>query len=147
LDVSLLLAGAHRRLTLSDFVVLPPFGPFRFGGPAAVEGKVERVERSLLLSGRISVVYEAECDRCLDTARGALEVEIEEEFPIAGGNGDPHAESSVLHGRDLDVADLVRQLVDAALPITVRCAENCRGLCPACGRNRNREPCTCVSEN
>jgi N utilization substance protein B len=32
------------------------------------------------------------------------------------------------------------------LPLKVVCSEGCRGICPACGKNRNLEACSCVAE-
>jgi uncharacterized protein len=27
------------------------------------------------------------------------------------------------------------------------CKPDCKGLCPRCGANRNRQPCTCVGDD
>jgi hypothetical protein len=50
---------------------------------------------------------------------------------------DPFGDNNVLAGTDLDVGDLVRQLVTAALPFGVVCSDECRGLCAACGQSKN----------
>ena len=31
-----------------------------------------------------------------------------------------------------------------AAPLKALCEEGCKGLCPVCGRNRNRETCECA---
>jgi uncharacterized protein len=49
----------------------------------------------------------------------------------------------VLTGERLDLADLVRQLATTALPMGALCSEECQGLCPQCGLNRNEGGCTC----
>ena len=30
------------------------------------------------------------------------------------------------------------------LPLAPLCSEDCQGLCPVCGANRNTEPCDCA---
>jgi uncharacterized protein len=32
------------------------------------------------------------------------------------------------------------------IPMRILCKEDCRGLCPKCGRNRNTNSCDCVEE-
>jgi uncharacterized protein len=32
-----------------------------------------------------------------------------------------------------------------SVPMVILCADDCRGLCPVCGANRNRDACRCQS--
>jgi uncharacterized protein len=43
----------------------------------------------------------------------------------------------------VDLGELMREQFFLALPMKPLCQEDCRGLCPVCGINRNRETCTC----
>jgi len=43
----------------------------------------------------------------------------------------------------LDVTDDVRQEVLLSYPLLVICKKECRGLCPACGKNLNEGSCSC----
>jgi uncharacterized protein len=45
----------------------------------------------------------------------------------------------------INLAELVREQCYLALPMKPLCREDCRGLCPVCGVNRNRETCACVT--
>ena len=38
---------------------------------------------------------------------------------------------------------IVREYIILAVPITVYCNEDCRGLCPLCGADRNQGECSC----
>jgi uncharacterized protein len=44
----------------------------------------------------------------------------------------------------LDLAPLVRDACILELPLAPLCSEDCRGLCPECGVNRNIEQCACA---
>lgn len=44
---------------------------------------------------------------------------------------------------DLDEADLVREQFELAAPMRPLCKGDCKGLCPTCGKNWNKGPCTC----
>ena len=46
----------------------------------------------------------------------------------------------------LDVSDAVRQYEETGVPISPICREACAGLCPVCGKNRNRDACDCAPE-
>ena len=46
----------------------------------------------------------------------------------------------------VDLSEIVREQFYLALPMKPLCREDCKGLCPVCGKNRNREACTCQSE-
>jgi uncharacterized protein len=47
---------------------------------------------------------------------------------------------------EMDMDHLVREQLYLALPIKFLCHETCRGLCPVCGTNLNREACMCEGE-
>jgi uncharacterized protein len=46
----------------------------------------------------------------------------------------------------IDLREVVREQLYLALPMKPLCREDCKGLCPVCGVNRNRETCTCQQE-
>lgn len=49
-------------------------------------------------------------------------------------------------GEELDVTDDFREEALLALPMNLVCRDDCRGLCPRCGLDRNREECGCAAE-
>ncbi len=46
----------------------------------------------------------------------------------------------------LDLGELMREQFYLVLPMKPLCRPDCKGLCPVCGINRNRETCTCQTE-
>ncbi len=44
-------------------------------------------------------------------------------------------------GKTIDLDPIVREQVLLALPVTVLCREDCKGLCPACGQDLNEKDC------
>lgn len=43
----------------------------------------------------------------------------------------------------LDESELVREQFELQAPMHPLCAEDCRGLCPSCGKNWNKGACAC----
>jgi uncharacterized protein len=50
---------------------------------------------------------------------------------------------SVFDGAVIDVDDLVREQLLLALPAQVLCQDECKGLCPICGGDKNLKNCNC----
>jgi uncharacterized protein len=62
-----------------------------------------------------------------------------------GGTPDGEEAVGIAEYRDdkIDLTEVVREQLYLALPMKPLCREDCKGLCPVCGVNRNRETCTC----
>jgi len=54
------------------------------------------------------------------------------------------AEVGYYQGEGLLLEDVLREQILLALPLKAICREDCKGLCPHCGRNLNLEQCTCA---
>jgi len=48
-------------------------------------------------------------------------------------------------GDEIDLGQMMREQFYLALPMKPLCQQDCKGLCPVCGKNRNRETCSCES--
>lgn len=48
-------------------------------------------------------------------------------------------------GDMIDLGQMMREQFYLALPMKPLCEPDCKGLCPVCGKNRNRETCSCES--
>jgi uncharacterized protein len=124
---------AGRELDVRESVSLPDFGSYHFSDPADVSLRIRRVGRGVELRGSIQVEASGECARCLENVQIPVYIDVDESFEPGGEREDPLGESNVLTGSELDLADLVRQLVDSALPYVLLCDSECRGLCTTCG--------------
>jgi uncharacterized protein len=49
-------------------------------------------------------------------------------------------------GDEVDLSPLIREEMILSLPTRPLCREDCSGLCPRCGVNRNLGPCACRDE-
>ncbi|MEP6708276.1 MAG: DUF177 domain-containing protein [Pyrinomonadaceae bacterium] len=125
----------------------------RLAGPAEVRGSLERVDGLVRLQGTVSGKVELECDRCLQPVILPLAVSFDVEYVPAGNyETEQQAElqdkdlvQSLFDGESIDVADLVREQVILSLPARALCREECKGLCPVCGIDKNLKDCECDS--
>jgi uncharacterized protein len=47
----------------------------------------------------------------------------------------------------MELEDVLREQVLLALPMQRVCSDVCKGICPACGKNRNETECDCKLES
>ena len=128
----------------------------RQAAPLKAAGKAELVLGSLgeiKVSGHITVEMEADCDRCLEPARFRIDSGFSLFYrPVEEGYGDEkeidtgEAEMGFYEGDGVELNDVVREFVLLTLPMQRICSEICKGICPACGQNRNQRECQCQTE-
>jgi uncharacterized protein len=95
--------------------------------------------------------FEMPCARCLDPVAHRLEEHFDLLFRPTGVDVDAaeHAistsdtEIGYYEGVRLAVEDVLREQVLLSLPARALCRQDCKGLCPRCGQNRNIEVCAC----
>ncbi len=124
---------------------------FRQRDDLKVDAVAELAGSEIRIRGRITTNLEANCDRCL----GPVEIPVERDFDLAYrplGTIAREEEVEVpadelevgfYSGNGIMLADVVTEQVILAVPMKIVCRPECRGLCPACGANRNLVSCGC----
>ena len=127
-------------------------GEFRQAAPLTVELAAELEGAEIHIVGRLATRLALACARCLEPVeremaprfdlhyRPVASIAREEEITLAADD----LEVGFYAGQGLFLADVVAEQVYLALPMKVVCREDCRGLCPGCGVNLNRERCRCA---
>ena len=135
-------------MALEDSVPIEPFEGIEFPSPARVQLTLKCADRFLVVTGRVEVAAQGDCDACLEHVEQPIAVEVEERpDPEIDRNLDPFGEGNVLVDGRLDVADLARQVVLTVLPMGLRCSDECKGLCGSCGANLNAGACPCEHDS
>lgn len=67
--------------------------------------------------------------------------EDDEEAELAASFELDEVDAEPFDGKTIDLDPIVREQVLLALPVTVLCREDCRGLCPTCGQDLNEKDC------
>jgi uncharacterized protein len=109
------------------------------GAPVSFEGALRSAIGGVTVSGLVRAPFEGTCRRCLETARGELLAAILE---VCTPDSDPDVGYG-LAGDFLDLEPIVHDACILELPLAPLCQEDCQGLCPQCGANRNHESCSC----
>ena len=119
---------------------------------------VERGDDDMVhVRGRLQAEVGLGCGRCLEAFALAVDQELDLFYlPHEAGQDQEEEDEVELSDRDvvvayyegdrLDLGDVIREQIVLAVPLRRLCREDCRGLCPRCGLNRNQQPCDCPTE-
>jgi uncharacterized protein len=142
---------------------------FRAGGPAPFKVSLRKISGGVLLQGELAANLTAPCKRCLRDVAVELPVQFTlnlvpapkvslEDAGLDGeGAEDPKsqqrdsggsfalrdADREYFDGRTIDLDPIVQEQVLLALPVSVVCKDDCKGLCPVCGQDLNEKECGC----
>lgn len=110
----------------------------------------EKEGEEVLVRGQLRARVPQVCSRCLEPLTSEVAPHVDARFrprprgPSEGvelTSGDLEVD---FYADDLlDLDRLVQTETELALPMKPLCRPDCRGLCPACGANRNVTPCAC----
>jgi len=120
--------------------------------PVRIRGSVERNGETVDLTGRLNATVRLSCARCLESfdlpvdREFVLRLVAEETGPEAAKDAD--ADVSVFQAPEgrADLREIATEQIYLSLPMKPVCREDCKGLCPACGANRNVDECGCPQE-
>lgn len=142
-----------RKLTGSNTVSIPfsetldlreetLYGAKPFQSPVQISGEVSNESGVLRLKGTIKTIYSTACARCLKPLDILLTAETDMIL-----SDDPETEEEddlfVLTGDSVDPADVLVPALILQVQMTYLCKEDCKGLCPHCGADRNVTDCGC----
>lgn len=111
--------------------------PVRVGGRLQATG-----EGRYYWHGTLHTVVSGECRRCLTPVAVPVAADIGALF-AEDALDDPDAYPLPPRATEVDLRPAVREELALAAPGYVVCREDCRGLCPRCGKDLNAGPCGC----
>lgn len=97
------------------------------------------------------------CSRCLERTTLAIFGDLRYLFLLRSATLEWENEEELSAGEEeiippdewedeLDIAPYIWETLIVSLPHAPLCAEDCAGLCPRCGCNKNRDSCDCPAE-
>ena len=130
---------------------------FRVVAPVKLTARVTKDAQKIRLEGRVQTTLETNCGRCLEAFNVPVNAKLELMFLPEAGDGavqvagerevrDDDVGVSFYKDETIDLGEVMRDEFYLALPMKPLCKDDCKGLCPLCGANWNRDTCTCKAE-
>ncbi len=122
-----------------------------FESPIAFELTVSKLGENVRVEGPVNGTLRLICDRCLESfllpVSGHVDIELAPksdepklaEMELAGDEINVY----YYEGDELELDPYIYEEVILAIPIKALCSETCKGICAACGKNKNTEACKC----
>ncbi len=143
---------------------------FRATAPSHLKASLKKVSGGVLLEGQFTANVTSQCKRCLGDVElkvpvaftlnlvpkalvhgddylkddeSLMEKKERSQGEVGGSFDLEDADQEVFDGKVIDLDPIVREQLLLALPMGTVCREDCKGLCPQCGINRNETKCGC----
>ncbi len=119
--------------------------------PPTVSGQIRQADRRAHVKGSVVARVQVECDRCLKP----IELPVDSSFKLEYVTQQDYQEQqaielteddldlTVFDGEVIDIDELVTEEILLAVPDHVLCRDDCKGICPRCGADRNSVLCGC----
>ena len=107
---------------------------------------------SMIGNGKLHITFGTEatisgaCDRCLTEVTFKIPVSVDETVQVSEGQvvtDNDIGPYPCVDGEEIDVDELILNEILVNFPAKILCQDDCKGICPVCGKNRNIEACGC----
>ncbi len=152
LDVASLREGSTRLDRHIAPEAMPREEDYRVLAPVVLEATVNRTRAQVGIAGQATTTLELSCSRCLEgfpvpvTTTFDLAYLPSDQAPVGSGEvevADEDINTAYYQHGQIDLAELIHEQLYLVLPMKPLCKDDCQGLCPMCGANRNTTACTC----
>jgi len=126
-----------------------------FPEPIHNELTVSRVRDMVSVKGTVETRIQIPCARCLE----ASEIPLKKRLNVCFTRNMPEMEGPTtkdgveirdeviglvpFEGEEIELDEVIQEQVVISLPPRPLCRDECKGLCPRCGADLNRDPCDC----
>ncbi|HOK44262.1 MAG TPA: DUF177 domain-containing protein [Thermoclostridium caenicola] len=126
---------------------LDSIGTVTFTSPVTVKGKATSFNAMIEVEGEAQIDFKTVCDRCGETIERHITVPIRENIVESGEErqdaGTDEEDRFTYSGHVIILDRMVADAILLSLPMQQLCSEDCKGLCPSCGKKLTGLPCDC----
>ena len=109
-----------------------------------LDGKISCTGGVLVLEASVAAEVLTQCARCLKEIKLPLIFDFSETLVLVGQEIDADADSVIFfEGKEIDVGEIAINNLLLNISSKYLCSEDCRGICPKCGKNLNDGDCGC----
>jgi uncharacterized protein len=115
-----------------------------FSAPVHAEGDYFCMGENIVFQGKMSIQLELQCSRCLQKFSFPFLKDFAEEY--SRKQDEEHSDVYHFAGDTVVLDEMLQDQLLLNFPLKILCSDTCKGLCPVCGTNLNRESCSCKRE-
>lgn len=118
---------------------------------AHLNAHVQKLDMDVIIRGGVTATLQHICSRCLADFSGGVQTELELVYRPAkeletgeAGLVSEELDTGFYTDDEIDIDEVAREQVLLNVPMKPLCSEECKGICPVCGVNRNEKDCGCA---
>lgn len=140
--------GKRMQINENVEIIPQPGDAFSLSAPVKLSATAENVGGTIEIIGSAEARLTAVCDRCAEEFELPLVFSFEERFKKLDefSEADENPDISPLDGTAVDISEIIYTNLYMNLPSKLLCSEDCKGLCPVCGKNLNKGSCSCEAD-
>lgn len=120
---------------------------FVFETPVRLEGRIFNNGKALELDAKCSCNVKVHCARCMKEIRRDVVFRVNEFFMQDDGENSDAEDVILFEGYNIDITDIVANHFLMNAEGKYLCSEDCKGLCPKCGKDLNQGECGCENDD
>ena len=117
-----------------------------FDEDVEVNGIVRNIGGVLELEADVTGTLHTSCARCMKPVQEAFDAKVSETLMQEGAQAELDQDVILFSGYSLSVDEIVLNSILVSMPVRYLCKEDCKGLCPTCGKDLNDGGCGCSSD-
>ena len=115
-----------------------------FTDPIKVKGEVKNFSGYMTFEMTVHVRYRTKCARCLKELFREAEYHMEKNVAVKGSLQNEDIDGYIIvEGSELDLDAEIEELLMLEIPRKHLCRDDCKGICPKCGKDLNEGSCGC----
>ena len=147
IDINPILKGEKKQLNVDYLLSIKnEIEEINFDESFLVKGSVKDMAGYITLNLEANVKYKTYCARCLTPISESILIVFEktvvtEDTELQNEDNDDYI---VSEDGFIDIDETLIEQIFLELPLRHLCKEDCKGLCPKCGCDLNKEQCNCT---
>lgn len=146
IDINPILKGEKKQLDVEYLLSIKnETQEINFSESFPVRGSVKDMAGYITLNLEADVKYKTNCARCLTEISESMLIVFEKTVVTEDTELQNQENDDYIVSEDgfIDVDEALIEQVFLELPLRHLCKEDCKGLCPKCGCDLNKEMCNC----
>lgn len=150
LDISSIASSNGGKVSFRETAFFEPVvfcgSEFVFAEGVKIGGEIANQAGEFILEAQVDGFFKTDCARCGKLVTESFSFELNEKL-IKEGSVSTDEDAVVFEGNEIDLVDLAVNGFLMNASGRYLCNEDCKGLCPVCGKDRNVEECSCEDDD
>lgn len=119
---------------------------------------IDKTETHIYIKANVGSKAHFSCDRCLKEFEQEISGDFKLYYEVISHGSHAHLVEEKNSSQDdtvrifradhkqIDLTSDIREIILLTIPMKIVCSQDCKGICPGCGKDLNQEQCVCSKQ-